>query len=163
MYSRYVSYSSPCIAIRIVFVTWCIRSSPSKQGIIKIILTRLHCDLCRAGLVNAHSTNPVRHLVAFRLQHRGPERTRLASATTPVVSINSRGVSFSATRGKTRSTLSSHHMPLGASSRTWAISQWTMPVYLRREVRSFFLLFGNLPPKELICVDVVTELIAYEG
>ena len=29
MYSRYVSYSPPCIAIRIVFVTWCIRSSPS--------------------------------------------------------------------------------------------------------------------------------------
>ena len=29
MYSRYVSYSPPCIAaIRIVFVTWCIRSSP---------------------------------------------------------------------------------------------------------------------------------------
>ena len=29
MYSRYVSYSPPCIAIRIVFVTWCIRSSPN--------------------------------------------------------------------------------------------------------------------------------------
>ena len=29
MYSRYVSYSPPCIAIRIVFVTWCIRSSPT--------------------------------------------------------------------------------------------------------------------------------------
>ena len=27
MYSRYVWYSPPCIAIRIVFVTWCIRSS----------------------------------------------------------------------------------------------------------------------------------------
>ena len=31
MYSRYVSYSPPCIAIRIVFVTWCIRSSPRRH------------------------------------------------------------------------------------------------------------------------------------
>ena len=35
MYSRYVSYSPPCIAIRIVFVTWCIRSSPNLYQLIK--------------------------------------------------------------------------------------------------------------------------------
>ena len=33
MYSRYVSYSPPCIAIRIVFVTWRIRSSPSNYKV----------------------------------------------------------------------------------------------------------------------------------
>ena len=38
--------------------------------------TRLHCDRCRAGLVDAHSTNPVRHLLAFRLQLHGPEADR---------------------------------------------------------------------------------------
>ena len=39
-------------------------------------LPRLHCDRCRAGLVDAHSTNPVRHLLAFRLQLHGPEADR---------------------------------------------------------------------------------------
>ena len=35
MYSRYVSYSPPCIAIRIVFVTWCIRSSPTDNALLQ--------------------------------------------------------------------------------------------------------------------------------
>ena len=39
-------------------------------------IPHLHCDRCRAGLVDAHSTNPVRHLLAFRLQLHGPEADR---------------------------------------------------------------------------------------
>ena len=40
------------------------------------VIPLLHCDRCRAGLVDAQSTNPVRHLLAFRLQLHGPEADR---------------------------------------------------------------------------------------
>ena len=46
MYSRYVSYSPPCIAIRIVFVTWCIRSSPITDPV-RVCVSQFLCILSR--------------------------------------------------------------------------------------------------------------------
>ena len=112
------------------------------------LLPRLHCDRCRAGLVDAHSTNPVRHLLAFRLQLHGPEADRTKpSATTPIVSLNTRGVSLIDTRGlhvdKTRSKLCSH-LPLALTSivlgaRRWAILAMDDPVISASQSSIFYL------------------------
>ena len=116
-------------------------------------IPRLHCDRCRAGLVDAHSTNPVRHLLAFRLQLHGPEADRTNHRQllrlfhlTPAVCRWSTCTCIQLGRNYAHICHSDWHWPqyywAHGDVRFW---QWTIPLYLHRKVRSFIFLFGNLP------------------
>ena len=114
-------------------------------------IPRLHCDRCRAGLVDAHSTNPVRHLPAIRLHLHGSEADQTNHRQLlRLFHLTPLGVSLIDTRGlhvdKTRSKLCSHGTDLNIIGRTeMGDFRNGRSLYLHRKVRSFIFLFRNLP------------------